>query len=474
MPSTIPQPSATQKFQKSIGSTMKSLFNPGTRIYFVLEHKTNSEKHRVGESSNFLSDYVEIGRGNNYAVNFGDDCKTVSRPHAAISRKENGWLLTPVSKSNATLVNGGSINSDTQLRNGDEIQLAANGPKISFLIPSNPSIKTLGFTVRFKAAMNEAVRPYKATIIVMAIFFILGISGLSFYFTTRLNAAERIAASYMSRKPQVDTITVVKKDSVTIRQVVTVSKTSTTAPSAQISDVYPYTYFIKSYKIVINDGTGEHAYEYGISGTGFLLDNGKFVTARHVIQPWLFPSGSDDSVSISVNEMVTRGGKAEVFYTAYSPDGTKINLTSDDFEFNDSKDEKKNIDIWGSTLTLTLPSDDGLDWATTTLATSGNGLAFDKKLSTSLVASTQLYVLGYPWGKGANSRIDIAPMYSECKVARDGLDNGLIDASNIGIDHGNSGGPVFIKNSSSKYIVVGIVSAERGKQGFLVPIDAIK
>jgi S1-C subfamily serine protease len=116
---------------------------------------------------------------------------------------------------------------------------------------------------------------------------------------------------------------------------------------------------------------------------------------------------------------------------------------------------------------------DGNDWAVTQIDGAGNdGLFIDKNLSQSLEASRRLYVLGFPFAIGANSITDIKPIYSECSVSRDGLDKDRIDVSSRAFDHGNSGGPVFTK-VDGKYYVIGIVSAEYGEQGFIVPISAI-
>jgi len=73
---------------------------------------------------------------------------------------------------------------------------------------------------------------------------------------------------------------------------------------------------------------------------------------------------------------------------------------------------------------------------------------------------------------GVNSSSDILPIYSECQVSRDGLDNGKIDISGRSFDTGNSGGPVFAMMGND-YYVVGIVSAEKGAQGLIVPLASI-
>jgi hypothetical protein len=114
----------------------------------------------------------------------------------------------------------------------------------------------------------------------------------------------------------------------------------------------------------------------------------------------------------------------------------------------------------------------GTDWAVSRTSRNG-GLDFDSGLSKSLSASTPLYVLGYSFGIGANGPNDIKPLYNECSVARDGLDNGVIRISNRGFDQGNSGGPVFVK-TNNRYVAVGIVSGGAGAQGLVVPISAVR
>jgi len=47
MSSTIVQPTAADKFKKSLGGSIKSIMNSGTRTYFILEHKTTTEKHKI-------------------------------------------------------------------------------------------------------------------------------------------------------------------------------------------------------------------------------------------------------------------------------------------------------------------------------------------------------------------------------------------------------------------------------------------
>lgn len=486
MPPTIATANATQKMSKSLSGSITSLINPGTRTYFTLEHKTTTEKHRMGETEKILGDYVELGRGDKYAVNFGEDCKTVSRPHAAISKRGNEYLLTPISKSNATLVNGRPINQDFNLQNGDEIQLSNSGPKISFLIPANPSTKSLGFTIRMKAVVNEAIRPYRTTIMVISLIFIALFSGGGYYFIEKGKekdvAINDLTNKYKQQQKEFQDA-LAKEEQKRIKMNEELRKKLKEKPEIKPISGFPYetaaknVFYIETQKVRIELDGKYTDYPYGICGTGFLLNNGKFVTARHVVQHWLFPTNARD---YRLSELAAEGAKITMFLTAESSNGTKLELTSDDFTVNDQSDTKKDIEVTfesgeKKTFHCLIAQDekDGSDWASSKTRLS-DGLAFDNSLSTTLKPAAQLHVLGYPFGMGATDKSNIKPRYGKGDVSHYGLENGLIDMSSRPFDTGNSGGPVFAQNGAGNFVVIGIVSAHKGVQGFVVPINAIK
>ena len=500
MSTTILQPTATERFSKSIGGTLKSVMNAGSRTYFMLEHKTSSEKHPMGQNAQFIGDYIELGRGNKYAVNFGEDCPTVSRPHAAIIRKDNGWVIKPLSKTNPTLLNGQRVADEATLNNGDEIQLSLNGPRLSFLTPANNKVGTMGMTIRMKAFMNEAVRPYKKALSVISVAFLLIIAGLVYYgqkkdaYYTKLFNDQKVIDQRLAdslRKSNVENSAIKQRLQDLTNKLAKVEKSNpigggngsgggqtTPAGATGMKSLYPNVYFIQTTKAVFTIGNQTKEVDFKISGTGFLLNDGRFVTARHVVNPWSFMrfSGDDggDKTEMLLNLVANNGGKVTLYMTAFSPDGTKFNLTSDDFSLDDSKDEKKSkTDEEGNTYVFSSASlKGGTDWAYAKTNLRGK-IEYDEQTSTKLEASTRLYILGYSYAIGANGPNDILPTYNECQVSRDGLDNGIIDISGRAFDQGNSGGPVFIL-SGDKYIAVGIVSAEIGNQGILTPIASIR
>lgn len=496
MATTVPQTRATEKFSKSLGGSLKSLVGTSGRTYFVLEHKSATQKYRIGQTTEFIGDYIELGRGSNFAVGFGDDCTTVSRPHAAIIRKGDGWIIKSLSKTNPTIVNGQPIRDDLLLSNGYDIQLSYEGPKLTFLIPPNNAVKSMGMTIRLKAMANEAIKPYKAAVMGLAVLLLAAIGGVYYYFDqtkvseriiTQLKTIseqqrqELIASNANNEKVQKElknTIASLEKRLTTHHPPPPPPCTDCPPPSSPLSKLYPNVYYIQSSKIVIEIGGEQKQLEFGGVGTGFLLSDGRFVTARHVLEPWHFIANSPEEAQDALkklNILANNGGKITHYMEAYSPSGAVIRLNSNDFMTDQSEDVVKETTIKdkdNSVIIREASLNNGTDWAVNRTSRNG-GLDFEPVLSTSLSASTPLDVLGYSFGRGANSRNDIKPLYNQCNVARDGLSNGVIYISNRGFDQGNSGGPVFIK-TGNRYKVVGIVSGGSGAQGIVVPISAIK
>jgi hypothetical protein len=472
--------------------------NAGSRTYFILEHKTDTEKHPMGQSSPFIGDYIELGRGSKYAVNFGEDCPTVSRPHAAILRKDNGWVIKPLSKTNPTLVNGARIAGEAPLHNGDEIQLSLNGPRLSFLTPANNKVGTMGMTIRMKAFMKEAVRPYRKALSLVIVAFLLIIGGLVYYGQQKSTQFSRLFKDQQDINQRLaDSLKIANTENAKINKRLVqltgklekVEKMGAgTGPSAggqsvsstttALKSLIPNVFYILTEKAVFTIGGQSKEVDFKISGTGFLLNDGRLVTARHVVNPWSFvrPSGDDETTKTEVllNLVANNGGKVVLYMTAFSPDGSKVSLTSENFSLDNSQDAKKSkTDEEGNTYVFSQASlKDGTDWAYAKTNLQGK-IEYDEQASTKLEPATRLYILGYPFGIGVNSASDINPTYNECQVSREGLDNGVIDISGRGFDQGNSGGPVFIL-SNDKYLAVGIVSAEVGNQGFLTPINSIR
>lgn len=209
------------------------------------------------------------------------------------------------------------------------------------------------------------------------------------------------------------------------------------------------------------------------TGTGFLLADGRFVTARHVVEAWSFPNGGGelDEGVVALNIVANNGGKVVAKFVAISSNGTQILFTSDQCTINRRSDK---VSLTDKGAKLVVAEIDDTDYA---YFHTGRtlGLPHNNALSTTLARGAKLVVLGFPLGIGANSANDINPILGSGIVAAPGLQKGVILTTDSNYEQGNSGGPVFKANSNGDLEVIGLVSAGAGNtMGFIVPIAAVK
>ena len=84
-----------------------------------------------GEIQEFSEGEISIGRDPSCSLCFPADLTVISRKHARIIREGNQFRLIDTS-SNGTYVNGKRV-QETSLKNGDVLEFAEGGPKVSFL-----------------------------------------------------------------------------------------------------------------------------------------------------------------------------------------------------------------------------------------------------------------------------------------------------------------------------------------------------
>ena len=496
----------------SVGAGVKSVFAGNGRRYYELVHKTASSYHKAGSVQKIIIDNIELGRDPKCQVRFDESFSTVSRRHAAIVKEGTGWKLIQLSKTNPTYLNGTRVDDSWYLQNGDEIQLASNGPLMGFIVPEGDAglTKSIGLTQRLSLFGKQALRPYKTAIwaLLAAIIALCLVGG---YLLHRSNeklidaqaaiaelnqqmadekAQSEEAIAELTKKNQA----ISKQLSSTNKRVSDLQKAgkteytpgSTTAVvdgksmNAAIDALIPGVYFVYTEGFDVTTPDGKAAYlkcgEEGVpgwSGTGFLLSDGRFVTARHVIEAWSFWLEGDtpDDLLYQLNLVMNNGGKVVAHFVAASSTGDVFRFTSDQMIINRNHD-LKDTDEDGYKVSLADYSLQHLDYAYLTLGKSGP-IKADPELSCKLERMTELTVLGFPLGLGASSK-GISPIYGNATVAVTGLQNGGIVTTSTNYEHGNSGGPVLAKDANGNLVAVGIVSAGAGRNiGIIVPIAAI-
>lgn len=499
-----------RSFAGSIGAGMKSVFAGKGRRYYELVHKTRSKYHQEGAVQKIIIDNIEIGRDPKCQVRFDESFTTVSRRHAAIVKEGEGWKLVQLSKTNSTYLNGNKVSDSWYLQSGDEIQLSTGGPKMGFVVPQGDAglVKSIGLTNRLSLFRQQALRPYKTALwcLLGVLIAACAVGGWLLCKQGQKNKElQETIALFEKQSQEYEETTKARMDSLSrvnvdmekqikgLRSRIKSSQSgqvsakpakiesnpgesNTPAPKnfSSVEQCFPYIYFITTsgFEITQPDGTTLQFTPaeagFGWSGTGFLLNDGRFVTARHVIEAWQFPGNDEDLFQL--NLIVNNGGTVKCYFNCYSPSGAHFSCCSSDFRFNRSQDHVSSTEngykySLGSFVT---------DYAYAKPGLSG-GLVFDDVKCDHLKVKTELTILGYPQNMGVNSVNDITPIYSNSTVGVEGLQGGQILTTNRNIDHGNSGGPVFYTDDSGNLVVVGLVSSGIGEMiGCIVPMSKVR
>ena len=322
------------------------------------------------------------------------------------------------------------------------------------------------------------MRPYKAAIASLCalILVLAGVSGYFLYKQDKALFASNERISQLIKEAIIkDSVNQVKLDSIAkiknkvyIKQGGVSGTTADPAISKAVAEVKPYVYYVRTDFYV--DVNGQRTRVSSSQGTGFLLSDGRFVTARHCVQPWLYNIDK-------INAMITTASRLGIDYVkgyaiieAQSMND-RITLRSSDFVVNDAYDRTFETEVDGSpayvSTAMPLLFNDGTqlgsermmgnDWAYAKVSKSG-GIKANIGLSSTLKAGATVHVLGFPSGLGkADGDREVEPIYNRMSVSRDGLNNSGCIMVSEGVAHGNSGGPVFVLNNG-KLEAVAVVS----------------
>ncbi|MGK7397175.1 MAG: FHA domain-containing protein [Candidatus Cyclobacteriaceae bacterium M3_2C_046] len=450
---------------------------------YSLEFLTPAGKYKPGYLETVVVPHIELGRSGNCGLQFRDDTPTVSRKHAVIKKEGDGFILDSLSQTNPTLLNNKAIHGPMQLKNGDEIQLSYEGPKLRFNAGGNNKV---GFTKRINLVAKQAIKPYKSAFVTILILFIAaGVAG-AYVIQNLSRETENLTAETDVLKAENQALLVQQQQ---LQQKILDNKAEMEvkmkeALAERNQEIIKQQKRIDSLKQNINpDQIVATALEQvknsvlylsiknirvELDGmilmdepqpdnchcTGFLLNDGRFITARHCIELYAF----------ELNEftvIANNGGKVTYEFIAISPDKSiMFEFTNHELEMDNSSDEFQEIMFDGQMVKISQAGIyDGKDWAVYYSPFKGN-IKIDKEMSQELSLGTLLHCLGYTYGS-TYQNIDkgLSVLYSKANVAREGLDNNTILVSGYSFDNGNSGGPLFMIDQKGKAVAVGIVSA---------------
>lgn len=466
----------------SVGAGMSALMNGSGRRFYILEHKDASRYHKAGESQKIIIDQVELGRGSNCQVKFDETFETVSRRHAAIVRENDRWKLVQLSTTNSTFLNGKRVETEWYLENGDEIQLAVNGPRLGFIVPAGKQslVSSIKMTERLELFRKQALAPYKRAIACLTILLALAVVGLGTWnvvmqkdFNGQISEARDTIKKLIGHNAELDSLMAISlKEQARQDSLLNIYKKRQSSGkviypekdkelASLLSKIEDDVFYIHATKVVITDGKEEVILpNYQWCATGFLCSDGRFVTAKHCVESWKFKGGlPTDTMAIKYLIIGLNDSNYKIITYLEARSKTRVlhfkssdfmisRATETDFKFPRTNYVLPTEDVWHS------------DWAYIRTNQKGS-IVMDANLSRNLPIGAELHVLGFPRGMGAIDTYNFGCLYGSCKTSRTGLDDGIIRISAKNYESGNSGGPVLYKDKGTLK-AVGIVSYGAG------------
>lgn len=607
----------------SVGAGMGALFNASGRTYYILEHKTETKYHHVGESQKLIVDQVELGRDSSCQVRFDDACETVSRKHAAIVRDGENWKLIPLSQTNATFVNGQRVDNEYRLNSGDEIQLSSRGPVMGFIIPQGAKslVKSIGMTERMNLFRKQALRPYKTGLTILSIALVLAVGGLLTYnilqdkkHTAQMEAAnaeivdlnkqaaeataqigelqvekdaanaalqeltakaENAESERVNAQAQLDSLknitnatkdqleqaterarkaesaahaarqaaknaaytadaaqeklTALENQKEEIAAKIAAAEAVIEEAAAEVEEVVaevkdlPFddlaecnnaVYYIKMNEIVIYSSSNQEVARFNtenkIGGTGFLLADGRFITAHRVIEPWFYKEyafgeiGKDRNGNKwtyrDVQYCAIHGLKVVANCTAYSPSGANFQFRNTDMTTHPMVNKSDNdLVVLGVELedyapryylrsvvkasavrklrwyTSTIHQHDWASMAKNDQLNTVKGLLHSNSVSLNPQSGTEVQIMGYPKLEGFSNSQSVNPNHTPNTVNVSGLnDKKTIELSSRRYQEGNDGAPV-LQFVDGQWTVIGVLShTDSADRDVVIPIANTK
>lgn len=256
-------------------------------------------------------------------------------------------------------------------------------------------------------------------------------------------------------------------------------------------------YYPSIYRIIIEDITLERdgvSRSAGIStddkdcGTGFILSNGTFVTARQNVQPWLYINNvAPAGWRYELAKYVAMGFEVKIKFAAYSTSGPakKIEMSSRDFDlpsagdvieatvpisksdwqhlqslgFNITKEDLKRV---GTNIKVSAPR--GRSYALYH-DTGRNGIPFNSGAAQTLPGGKDIEICGYTSNDVHN--LSSSAEYHKASTSSADTKNGTIRIQNAPSYAGHLGAPAFIKEDDGSYSIIGVYVGSNN----IVPIN---
>ncbi len=497
-----------------------------TGYSFTLQFLTDTGEYPANATKVVAGAYAELGRDKECAVRFGEDAPTVSRKHAALERKGQKVYIYNLSATNQTLVNGRPVHKEWLLHDGDEIQLSADGPRMRFLLPADSAAPR--FTSRIKLFAEQAVRPYRLVLLALLGIFLVGAAAVGVQFTKVRSGQAKLVAVAKSVTQQVEeqqkalaagnsvlvaeqtrraeALAAVNRQNLEFQESLTrqgkiiraLVKNATAEPPRRarrpeparkpdpealvVGNTQGQVYAVRMYLTVrgntgqpldLTDGNRKSVrlkdYFLG-TGTGFVLEDGRFVTARRWVKPWAYPEGEKDLLALFTNFVHHNGGRASIKLIATAPGGPELTLSDAQFAADSTHDQTVTGNFgFGEGKIVVAGPDHAQDWAVARVPVTGLPVGEAGTLPT---ASNAVHLLGYEIPAGVQEGPVGSPTYTRRTVAPDAPAKGTLAVRGAPFEMSTYGGPAYLVQGN-KPRVVGLLTGGKDGKGYIIPIQRL-
>lgn len=270
--------------------------------------------------------------------------------------------------------------------------------------------------------------------------------------------------------------------------------------STDLKDYYDHIYTIKIDRIEV-EYAGKRI-DPGIQlsdvvcGTGFMLENGTFITDRQNVQPWVYNIEGQwkEPWRHLMAQFVACGAKVIIHYRAYSTKGTGKPLTfvNTDFVVNEDYDLNLVVEIkrefrtawreyFGVRITewtakryhmkVGVISESSRSYAYIRgLGSRGEGIPYDAETSVSMSGGTEIQMVGY--ARKTNEHNLTPQHFNDRTNVDDTLNETIILQGQVG-EAGYYGSPAFYKDENGQFRIVGVMVGSVFGRDRLVPMKNI-
>jgi len=433
----------------------------------IFVHLSGSKR---GKTESFTDSKISVGTDPSCNLNFDQSVdKSTSSFHAEINLQECDYVLKDLDSAEGTFVNNRQI-KEVVIHDGDLIEYGDNGPRARFRIKTEEGDVCKPFREILADSMDIAREPHKGRKLITAKAFFKSLLSEAY---TQSSAKFKLVAALIFLIASIGIFTLVYNIYSSLTETtkrVDLLEFESTIGEKIIKDYSKGVCLIQCSFSLVDDASGKplRSWKDGrlltneLTGTGFIIGNGKILTNRHVAEPWW----QETSHAIPIEPGLTP--RVEVF-RAFFPDvedpvPLKVEKVSDIVDVALLSFDPEGVDMTG--LELDLSGKDAIEGEPVVLLGYPAGMNALYAKSDPEIAKE---ISKLPFLKAAqelSSRHLIKPIATQGHIS-DVLNKRIIyDALTTS---GGSGGPLFNNKGEVIAINYGIFRGFRGAN-FGVPI----